>query len=327
MASNNVRFKIVGQRFKHFAYRWVKTIIGQSKPQVEDGQELNILKPILVNSAGRSGSTLLMQLLGTSPHIVFDREYPFEVRYLTYFLRWALLLNETGRATQTWNPAELLKHPTDQLLGPLPYPKAGFWSGGTIWPNCFETAWKEFSKASIAQVGENNGSKIRPKYYAEKTSTWVLGALEKQTIDYNVILLIRDPRDVFLSVNAFDKQRGFSGFGRLSDETDLDFARRMTKSFQNMHKNKIITSPNSILVKYEKLATDLPQEAHRLGQWLNLEFDAALVKEQEVNFKHHMTSGSAEQSVERWRHELPKELNDVFIQEVGEELSYFGYET
>ena len=328
MAGSTSKFRVIGQIFERLGHRRVNPVTSQSNHQAGDEQEtVNILKPILVNSTGRSGSTLLMQLLGTSPQIMFDRVYPFEVRYLTYLLRWALLLNESSKANEVWNPGELLKN-GGQLIGPLPYPKASFWpSGGAMWVKCFETAWKEFSMTSIAQARENNTLEIHPKYYAEKISTWVIGTLEKQSIDYNVILLIRDPRDVFLSVNAFDKQRGFSGFGRLTDDTDLDYAKRLVKSFQNLHKNKVMTSPNSFLVKYENLATDLPKEAQRLGQWLHLEFDAALVKEQEINFKHHMTSQNPKQSVERWRQELPKELNDFFIQELGEEMSYFGYET
>ena len=40
---------------------------------------------------GRTGSTLLMQLLATSPEIVFDDRYPSEYRFLSYFRRLAEL--------------------------------------------------------------------------------------------------------------------------------------------------------------------------------------------------------------------------------------------
>ena len=60
-----------------------------------DQETLDSLNPLLIlDLGGRSGSTLLMQLLGTSPQIAFDRVYPSEVRYLTYLLRWAKMLDQ-----------------------------------------------------------------------------------------------------------------------------------------------------------------------------------------------------------------------------------------
>jgi hypothetical protein len=43
---------------------------------------------------GRTGSTLLMQLLATSPEVVFDDRYPSEYRFLSYFRRLAELATE-----------------------------------------------------------------------------------------------------------------------------------------------------------------------------------------------------------------------------------------
>ena len=43
---------------------------------------------------GRTGTTLLMQLLATSPEIVFDDRYPSEYRFLSYFRRLAELATE-----------------------------------------------------------------------------------------------------------------------------------------------------------------------------------------------------------------------------------------
>jgi hypothetical protein len=93
-----------------------------------------------------------------------------------------------------------------------------------------------------------------------------------------------------------------------------------------MHKQKILTSPNTQLIKYEQLTSNLTGEAQRLGEWLNVKLDASRVKQREANFKHHMTSSSPEESVGRWRREMPDELNKFFIQELSEELSYFEYD-
>ena len=43
-----------------------------------------MLEPILIRPLwGRSGTTLLMALLGTSPEVAFVREYPYENNELT----------------------------------------------------------------------------------------------------------------------------------------------------------------------------------------------------------------------------------------------------
>lgn len=320
------KFRALREKFKDLIRKTARA----AKLQTRNGKEApSVLKPILINSTGRSGTTLLMQLLGTSPQIVFDRYYPFEVRYLTYLLRWSLLLNEPWKPNESWNPAENLKHPGTGLIGPFPYSNAQYWHamGGKLWPRCFETVWQEFSSTSISNILKKSSPERYPKYYAEKVSPWVFEYLEQQPIPYNVITLIRDPRDVFLSINSFDRQRGFHGFGRSANDTDFDFAKQVVSWYRNMHTKKNITAPNNILVKYEHLASNLTGEAQRLDQWLNIKLDASLVKQQEKKFIHHMTSANSTESIARWRHELSDELNTFFIQELGEELRYFGYES
>ena len=58
------------------------------------------LTPILVAGSGRSGTTMLMALLGTDPRVAFDRVYPFENRYLTYFAKFAFLSGRPGRGEE-----------------------------------------------------------------------------------------------------------------------------------------------------------------------------------------------------------------------------------
>ena len=85
-----------------------------------------------------------------------------------------------------------------------------------------------------------------------------------------MILLVRDPRDVFLSMTAMDKKRGFPGFARRADDDDWTFARRFVKLCQQAFEVTRAEEANScnILVKYERLALDLANESQRLsGTW------------------------------------------------------------
>src|SRR3954471_11560562 len=50
------------------------------------------LTPILLSGGGRTGSTTIMSLLGSDPTVAFDRHFPYENKYLTYFAKFGLLL-------------------------------------------------------------------------------------------------------------------------------------------------------------------------------------------------------------------------------------------
>lgn len=68
-------------------------------PKSQHGRVRSFLKPLLIPTiTGRGGSRLLMELPGTSLPIVFDPAFPFEVRCLTYMLRWALVLQQEDEA-------------------------------------------------------------------------------------------------------------------------------------------------------------------------------------------------------------------------------------
>ncbi|MBZ0168958.1 MAG: sulfotransferase [Kofleriaceae bacterium] len=285
------------------------------------------LTPLLVLGAGRSGTTLLMQLLGSSPQILFDRVYPFEVRYFTYLLRWALVLHQEWQPGNSWGPAEIFT-PPDGRIGPFPYVGAPLWEHQQLWTRCFTAAWGEFSRSAGIRAHRDGPTLTPPLYYAEKIPFWV-PAYVRQVIPYKIILLVRDPRDIFLSITAFDRKRGFPGFTRRPEDDDWTFAVRFVALCRERFKvqREETGSPGSILVKYERLAIDPEGEAQRLSQWLGVTLDVGGVDNHVPYLARHMTSESPRESVERWRRELSAKLNRFFVQELREELQHFGYET
>src|SRR5262245_6681528 len=78
------------------------------------------LTPILVAGSGRSGTTMLMELLGTDPRVAFDRVYPFENRYLSYFAKFALLSGRLGKGEEP-EGTRSSAFDTD-VIGPPPWP-------------------------------------------------------------------------------------------------------------------------------------------------------------------------------------------------------------
>jgi hypothetical protein len=285
-------------------------------------QRFDSLMPLLILGGGRSGTTLLMQLLGTSRRIAFDRFYPYEVRYLTYLLRWALLLGGKYEPDERWNPAENA-HPSGSLIGPLPYPDAQIWDGQAMWSDCFRHAWRHFT--TMAARGATADATVL--YYAEKVPHWIPEYL-RQAIPYKVIVLVRDPRDVFLSVTAFNKKRGFAGFDRFPEDDDWTYARRAAASYKGIFPiiRDEAAAPYGFLLRYEDMARNLDAEAKRLSDWLGVKLVTEAVQAQVANFAHHMTSDNPQASVERWRREMSAELNDFFVSEIGKEMKSFGYD-
>ena len=290
------------------------------------------LKPLLVLGDGRSGTTLLMELLGTAPQIVFDRYYPYETRYLTYLMRWALLLKQKWQPSDEWNGNRSFEL-RNGLVGPLPFGNPQLWCYEDLWKNCFRSAWNEFSQcaADRLQLERPVSSSLftNPKrnlYYAEKSPFWLPGYL-REVLPYRAILIVRDPRDVYLSITAFVKKRGLPGFTRLVDDDDWAFAQRFARSRKKLWEvmRQEEPSPNSLIVKYEDLALNLAREAKRISSWLGMELNPSAVAGEPAIWAHHATSENQVQSVARWQRELPAEFNEFFVRELHEEMQHFGY--
>lgn len=243
--------------------------------------------------SGRSGSTLLMQLLGTSDQIAFDRIHPFESRYLSHALNSSV----------------------------LPFASAVAGDPQQLALDTFKAMWDVYEQRLYTAFPA-------ARYYAEKLLVGVPAALVLAAGgEARVIELVRDPRDMLVSIRAFDAKRGYFGFGRAEGQTEADFfdqyVRTMNERFHRLGRD---TSGRSILVRYEDMVSDLPAVATRIGDWLGCELDAALGVGSAEQRASHGTSSSPSASVGRWK----SELSPLDAREIGEimgvELARLGYE-
>jgi hypothetical protein len=289
----------------------------------EPGRRL--LHPVLVSGGGRSGTTLLMLLLGTSPQVAFPRVHPYEHRYLTYLLRWAQLLRP-GRAPERWNQVAMAGR-ADEMMGPILWPPADlFEDPGDFWQACFLAAWEEVS-ARVAAAAEAAGPALRPTHYAEKAPPWVAGELSG-VLPFTPLMPVRDPRDVFLSVVAFVERRGRPGFGMRPGEPPAEFARRFVR---NQHSRlsearRALRTGAATVVRYEDLVQDLPGQACRLSGIIGVALDPAGVTDGEAHYQQHSTTSSPDESVGRWRRELDPQIRTLFSEHLAGYLEPLGYE-
>ena len=174
------------------------------------------LQPLLVDYFTRDGSTLMMALLRTSPQIAVGGGYPYERKYFSYLFRWAHLIERTEWAP-SWNGSRLatLGREGIPMMGPPPWmPRELFGpdeTGADLAEAAFRALWEEFSRrASEQTLKRTKRPDAEVRYYAEKhLSTWTVDLDRLPPV--RVIALLRDPRDTYVSIISFSKQRREQG--------------------------------------------------------------------------------------------------------------------
>lgn len=293
------------------------------------------LIPILVRPiGGRAGTTLLMQLLGTSSEIAFDRIYPFERSYFSYLLERTngmipgagerpsrarratrRLARKVGTKLPPWADLRTPK----AVRGPSPLPRdPQIFDLETFARLSFERQWEAFSEAVLRK---SRGTK--PTYYAEKFPRVEPSALDIPT---KLLWLVRDPRDQWTSIHAFDRKRGYYGFGRGRWQTRSSYLHSFVRRTREYAEREATRSDDDLLVRYEDLVAELEGEAARLGTWLDVELDPGPVRESWSGLSRHMTSRSPHASIGRWRQDLPEKEQETLTRELAAVLDRYGYE-
>jgi hypothetical protein len=275
------------------------------------------LTPVLLQLiSGRSGSTVLMQLLATSDAIAFDRMYPFENRYLLYLLHLFGPLGEEYDPDRHISQSELLRRPEGRY-GPLPF--AAALDRGELQRRLFAAAWAELS--AVVREGQP-----RARYFAEKM-VGDFSLLYRVDLAPRLVHLVRDPRDIFTSIRAFDDKRGFYGFGRTEGQSEDEFLDAWMARVKQRHADlaRQGNGPDVMRVRYEELVCDLPGTARALGAWLGVELAAAAVDADRESYRHHMTADDPKASIGRWRDELPRSIRKRIERGLREEMSALGY--
>lgn len=277
------------------------------------------LTPLMVTGFGRSGSTALMSLLTTDPEVGAGRAYPLEERILTYLAKLSLIAG--GGSTTPFTPLQLFDY-DDRTFGSPPFfppvsitsaPSDYRWST-VAW---FRAFWVGFS----SKLREINP---RLRYYAEKTPAWV-PPMVRTSFPSVTIYLFRDPRDVYLSTNAFMKKRQRHGFFRSPDNTDLDHARNLAFQYVTFFENYYMDGnrDDCLLVRYEDLILRPEATLHALGK-----LGLTLAPEgMALYLEQHRTTADPVSSVDRWRRDpIPDEVRAFLEDYLSPEMRHLGYE-
>jgi hypothetical protein len=250
---------------------------------------------------GRTGSTLVMALLGTAPEIAFDRRYPAEYRWASYFARMAAQMTEPYDAARDRGVTDFFFGP-QPAWGPVPF-ETDLADVAELSAPLLRGLWTAWS----ATVVERDPA---VRWYAEKLAV-PIDPLLASGLELRVVDLLRDPRDVLASIRAFRRR----GYGPEED----GFVERFAAQLAAM----AATPPDvdRVVLRYEDLVADLDGCADRLGSWLGVRLDADAVRD---GLHDHRTSPSPEASVGRWRHELDPGEADDLVAALGPAMSELG---
>jgi hypothetical protein len=277
------------------------------------------LSPILVSGFGRSGTTALMALLGSDPRVVLDGAPPYECRHLTYLAKFAALLGRRA-FRDGWTGEQMCDFDHGGFGSPSWWPPAG--------PSRIAPPAADWLR-QLWRLAGDRARWQRPaiEYYAEKVPPWVPAFLRSAWpgLPQRTVHLARDPRDLYLSANAFMRSRGYHSFARAPGDGDADHARNLAHAllewFENYRADR--GRADAVLVRYEELALDRPGLAGRLGRWLGLSLDPAAG---EALRESHGTAGGAEASVGRWRREgLAADVRRTLEAPLAEAMAELGY--
>lgn len=277
-----------------------------------------MLKPILLRSFGRSGSTLMMQLLGTSKLVSFRRIAPYEARYLTYLTRTAALLDSEFTPSEDWGH-DTINTGGLQRIGPIPFSDTEYFNRHDFSEIYFKSTWNAFSEYISTKEPE-------AIFYAEKISLKLADAVSN-ILPCKNIYLIRDPRDEFISIKKFNEKRGSFGFGWTDDDDDLSFAKKHANARRGYLKKliQLEEDKNNILIRYEDLILQSGKVVDRLSFFLGLRLEWGGVINGIESHKDHMTSDNQEDSIERWKFHMPSDIIEVYQSILAEELLGLQY--
>jgi hypothetical protein len=282
-----------------------------------------LLAPILVCGLGRSGSTALMALLASDEGIALDGVYPYENCLLSYCTKLALLQGRYDRPG-AWNVSQLIDF-NDSGFGAYPYhPEV---TSDSVRERVLSLPTLEEWMRQLWEVMSSPARKARPSSsrYAEKVPPW-LPSHVRDVLGAQTIYLFRDPRDIYLSANAFMRKLNYLSFGRQSGDSEGDYARTLAHGFLELFENYRADRDRAdcLLVRYEDLIAQRSTTTACLARFLNARLDESAL---ERSSDYHVTAGTPRESVARWKREAPpRDVSDILTDNLQEAMAALGYE-
>jgi Sulfotransferase family len=306
------------------------------------------IPPLVVTTLGRSGSTWLMQMLASHPQVVVFRRFPFESTPAKYWLHALRVLTEPVNFVESQQP-DTFDDPW--WVGNNPYHDDRIYEQDRL------EAW--FAGAHVESMASHAKQTIDDwyttlatvqaqadvSYFAEKHvwPTYLPDLIWELYPRTKEVFLVRDFRDMALSILAFDRRRGYAGFGRPEGSSDAQYMRGGLQAMvADLLRGWRARKDRAHLVRYEDLVQQPAETLAAMLDYLGIDSSPSTVtdvlahgQEQILSlpgFSYepseiggHRTLSDLQATLGRWRTEADKAFLALADEVFGEALREFGY--
>jgi hypothetical protein len=295
--------------------------------------------PLLITTIGRSGSTWLCWLLAQHPQIISYKPFENEPRVISYWVQVLKSLSDpmsylqvfgADMSDEEWwigrtSPLVSIHEIEQDLL---------HWLSGPNVAALIEVAQARiqgFYKEVSRLQGRDNVQYFVEKFTSDYSNQSIIKGIYPQARE---VVLIRDPRDIFCSINAYNQKLNRSDFGRgriPDDEKYLHFLRDEAGNLLNIYRGQ----SNIHLLRYEDLILQPTETISSLLSYLQLDgsvevskmiLEKALSNNSLQEFQQfHRTTQNESASIGRWRTDLDEQLQSKSQEIFKDILEGFGY--
>jgi hypothetical protein len=282
------------------------------------------LTPILVTGPGRSGTTLLMNLLAHAPEIVVAELAPYEMRLLSYYANAQNVLTHATDMVNSTHSDDLEENGFYIGFNPYNGPDrdAAFATPAIVRdyvenfvPDALDQRFSDLITEYYCRLGSDR-DKTRARFFAEKNNNLqnlVRSFARRAFGGIREIVTIRDPRDVLCSQMSYFKIDAERSFSELSNAVEI---------ILELHAGN---SRDVYFNIYERLLRGEKACFIELSEFLQTEIVQLTDKDRQSNLAVHGTSANADASVGRWRTDLNQEWQDRCLKTWRPFLEKFGY--
>ena len=134
-------------------------------------------------------------------------------------------------------------------------------------------------------------------------NTWRIAT--EQLPPHELVVLLRDPRDSWVSIHSFERGERMGGEDRASEEQMLEHVISRQRERLAVDRSAARCRRRAPVIRYEDLVLDLDGVAARLSELFGIELDPDAVRADAETRERHVSAASPEASIGRWREEMP----------------------
>jgi Sulfotransferase family len=278
--------------------------------------------PLLVTSAGRSGSSLCMARLAAHPQIAVGGDHPFEVLLLSYYSVALRTMTADADRARSLSPEMILAAQSKFRLGFNPFNDTVFGDHESLLSYWSETSPTVLARSfrSLIWLYYESVCNVKQKrllsFFCEKSQAnpvvrqgtmAMFGRLKE-------IILLRDPRDLLCSAKSFWHLETDRAIQNIKSQYNYLLTRE--QHFQT----------DTIFVRYEDLILEPEKTMRAIYAFLGVEYsDVWACGDRGDVFAQHATSRSPVDSIGRWRNDLSSDEVALCVSAFDRFLAGFKY--